>query len=97
MTEIDDLSARVAALETVLRQLMTHLAVHSEDPPGWVATRRVLALHAARDQLLAPGDRQASTARAGLESAISGFFAPVEGVLREYPAATPDPVRQGSR
>ena len=38
MTEIEDLSARLLALETVVRQLLTHLAIRTEDPPRWVET-----------------------------------------------------------
>lgn len=84
MTETDDLSARVAALETVLRHLVTHLALHSDDPPRWVATRRVLAMHEVQEQPPSSGDKQASAQRAGVEQAISGFFAPVEDVIAEY-------------
>jgi len=86
MAEIDDLSARLAALETVLRHLVTHLALHSDDPPGWVATRRVLALHEVKDHPPPAGDQQANAQLAGLQQAISGFFAPVEDVIAEYGA-----------
>lgn len=84
MTETEDLSARLAALETVLRHLVTHLALHSDDPPRWVATRRVLALHEAQEQYHSPGDAPPEARIAGLQQAISGFFDPVEGVLRPY-------------
>jgi hypothetical protein len=84
MTETDDLSARLTALETVLRHLVTHLALHSDDPPRWVATRRVLAMHEVQAQPPWPGDARARAHLAGLEQAISGFFAPVEGVIAEY-------------
>ena len=87
MTETDDLSARLIALETVLRHLVTHLALHSDDPPRWVATRRVLALHEVQEYPPQSSDPQAHLA--GLEQAISGFFAPVEGVIGPY-GATPD-------
>lgn len=33
MTETEDHSARLIAIETVLRYLVTHLALHSDDPP----------------------------------------------------------------
>lgn len=56
MTETDDLSARLAVLETVLRHLVTHLALRSDDPPRWVATRRVLALHEVHEHPPMPGD-----------------------------------------
>jgi hypothetical protein len=84
MTETDDLSARVIVLETVLRHLVTHLALHSDDPPRWVATRRVLALHEVQQHPPWSGDGQARSHLAGLEQAISGFFDPVEGVIAEY-------------
>ncbi len=81
MTETDDLSARLAALETVLRHLVTHLALRSDDPPRWVATRRVLALHEVQEHSPLTGDPHA---RARLEEAIMGLFDPVEGVIAEY-------------
>jgi hypothetical protein len=87
MTETDDLSARLAALETVLRHLVTHLALHSEDPPRWVATRRVLALHEVQEQPLSLADGAPSVPRAELEQAIAGFFDPVEGVIGAYGAS----------
>ena len=84
MTETEDLSARLAALETVLRHLVTHLALHSEDPPRWVATRRVLALHEVQERPPKAGDAAARAQIAGLEQAIAGFFDPVEGVIGAY-------------
>ena len=84
MTETNFLSARLAALETVLRQLVTHLSLHSDDPPLWVATRRVLALHELHEQSPRTGDPLARAQLAGLEQAISGFFDPVEGVIAAY-------------
>jgi hypothetical protein len=86
MTETDDLSARVIALETVLRHLVTHLALHSDDPPRWVATRRTLAMHEVQEHPLRSGDAAARAQVAGLEQAISGFFDPVEGVIQPYGA-----------
>ena len=44
MTEIDDVSARLIVLETVVRQLITHMAVRDEDPSLWVQTRKTLAM-----------------------------------------------------
>ena len=88
MTETDDLSARLAALETVLRHLVTHLALHSEDPPRWVATRRVLALHEVQEHSLSLGDGAPNVPRADLEQAIAGFFDPVEGVIGAYGASS---------
>ena len=86
MTETDDLSARLVALETVLRHLVTHLALHSDDPPRWVATRRVLALHEVQTNPPWSGDAQARAHLAEVEQAISGFFDPVEGVIAAYGA-----------
>jgi hypothetical protein len=86
MTETDDVSARLCALETVLRHLVTHLALHSDDPPRWVATRRVLALHEVQEHAAWPADSQTRARLAGVEQAISGFFDPVEGVLGAYGA-----------
>jgi hypothetical protein len=45
-TEIDEISARLTVLETVVRQLITHKAVRADDPAGWVQTRRTLAMSA---------------------------------------------------
>ena len=79
MSESDDISARLSALETVVSQLITHLAVRSDDPAGWVETRKVLALRAihARE---APG--VARVAR--LQEAVSGFFHQAESVAEDY-------------
>jgi len=84
MTETEDLSARLAALETVLRHLVTHLALYSDDPPRWVATRRVLALHEVHEHHPVTGDEAAHEQLAELEQAIAGFFEPVEGVIGAY-------------
>lgn len=87
MTETDDLSARLIALETVLRHLVTHLALRSDNPPGWVATRRVLALREIQAHPPWCGDPQArADMAAGLAEAISGFFDPVQDVIGEYGA-----------
>jgi hypothetical protein len=84
MTETDDLSARLVALETVLRHLVTHLAVHSDDPPRWVATRRMLAMHEVQERPPWPDGAPAQAWIAELEQAIAGFFAPVEGIIGAY-------------
>ena len=84
MTETDDLSARLAALETVLRHLVTHLALRSDDPAQWVATRRTLALHEVHENLPRARDADTLAYTAELEQAITGFFEPVEGVLGAY-------------
>lgn len=85
MTEIGDLSARLLALETVVRQLLTHLAVRTEDPPSWVETRRSLAMHAVHGDPLFAGDPHA---RAWMEHAIDGFFGEVQAVVEAYSAGT---------
>jgi hypothetical protein len=75
MSENDDISARLTALETVVSQLITHLAVRSDDPSGWVETRKVLALSAVHG-------REASMAR--VRDAIEGFFDQAELVVGDY-------------
>jgi hypothetical protein len=75
MSENDDISARLTALETVVSQLITHLAVRSDDPSGWVETRKVLALSAVNG-------REASMAR--VRDAIEEFFDQAEMVVGEY-------------
>jgi hypothetical protein len=94
MAETDDLSARLAVLETVVRQLVTHLAVRSDDPPRWVATRKVLALGAVERGLADPGrprnyvldlPREHPRQHAErLRHAIDGFFGEVELVAADY-------------
>ena len=81
MTEIADVPARLLALETVVQQLLTHLAVRADDPPRWVATRRTLALHAMHDDPSLAADPDA---RAWVESAIDGFFGQVQAVVAAY-------------
>jgi hypothetical protein len=44
MTEADDVSARLIVLETVVKQLITHMAVRDDDPSRWVQTRKALAM-----------------------------------------------------
>ena len=44
MTEIDDVPARLIVLETVVKQLITHMAVRDDNPSSWVETRKALAL-----------------------------------------------------
>lgn len=86
MTDTDDVSARLFALETVLRHLVTHLALRSDDPARWAATRRVLALHELQEYALDLRDSRERARLAGMEQAITGFFDPVEGVLQAYGA-----------
>jgi hypothetical protein len=80
MSGIDDISARLTVLETVVRQLVTHLAVRSDDPVGWVQTRKVLAQRVVHEDGLLPP--RVGSDRMG--AAISGFFDPVEDVVASY-------------
>ena len=89
MTEIEDLSARLLALETVVRQLLTHLAIRAEDPPRWVETRRTPAMHAVQGDPSFAGDPDA---RAWMEHAIDGFFGQVQAVVEAYSTGTSGPV-----
>ena len=86
MTEVEDLASRLHALETVVQQLLTHLAVRTEDPPRWVETRRALAIHAVDGDPSLTGDPDA---RAWIENAIDGFFYQVQAVVEAYSAGTP--------
>lgn len=90
--ELEVLSARIVALETVLGHLVTHLAAHADDPARWVSTRKTLALHAVRsagaDQDSQPHLRSATDALCG---AITEFFDPVEHALgTEHHGGTAD-------
>jgi hypothetical protein len=46
MTGIDEISSRLPVIETVVRQLITHMAVRDDNPPRWVETRKALATSA---------------------------------------------------
>src|SRR3984885_5598492 len=74
--EIDEISARLTVLETVVRQLITHMAVRDDDPARWVQTRKTLAMSA----IGAEGDRHA----AELHGATDAFFDQPEAVARDY-------------
>ena len=76
MSEMDDLATRLAVVETVVRQLVTHLAVRADDPPGWVETRKVLAMSAMQELRAVPVSRA--------RDAVAGFFDPVEHIAAEY-------------
>ena len=88
MTEIDEISAHLTVLETVVRQLIMHMAVRDDDPSGWVQTRKTLA----RNALAAGGSKQAAL----LNDAMTDFFEPAEAVASEYSnlgrSGTPDVV-----
>ncbi|HVY16712.1 MAG TPA: hypothetical protein VHB27_15925 [Rhodopila sp.] len=75
MSEIADLSARLAVLETVARQLITHLAIRTDDPPRWVETRKVLALNALAHR---EGDSEE------IRAAVDGFFQEVQAIAGDY-------------
>jgi hypothetical protein len=76
MTEIDEISAHLTVLETVVRQLITHMAVRDENPSGWVQTRKTLAMSA----LDAYGPKQTAL----LNDAMTDFFEPAEAVASDY-------------
>jgi hypothetical protein len=86
--QIDEISARLTVLETVVRQLITHMAVRDEDPPRWVRTRKTLALSTL------DGDGSGRAAR--LREAMAEFFDQAELVASEYSYAggsgTPRPL-----
>jgi hypothetical protein len=79
MPEIDDISARLTVLETVVRQLITHLAVRTDDPIRWVQTRKVLALSAIPKPHDMPVERIDR-----IRHAVAGFFDPAELATAEY-------------
>ncbi len=76
MSEIDEISARLIVLETVVKQLITHMAVRDDDPPRWVQTRKTLAMCAI--------DANASHHAARLQGATQAFFDQAEDVARDY-------------
>ncbi len=76
MTEIDEISAHLTVLETVVRQLITHMAVRDDNPSGWVQTRKTLAMSV----LDADGTQQS----ARLNDAMTDFFEPAEAVASDY-------------
>ena len=76
MTEIDQISAHLTVLETVVRQLITHMAVRDEDPAGWVQTRKTLAMSA----IEADGSEQAAL----LNDAMTDFFEQAEAIASDY-------------
>jgi hypothetical protein len=75
MTEIAEISARLTVLETVVRQLITHMAIRDDDPPRWVQTRKTLAMSA----IDTDGPRRA----ARLHDATDAFFDQAELVVSE--------------
>jgi hypothetical protein len=76
MTESEAISARLTVLETVVKQLITHMAVRDDDPPRWIQTRRALALSVI--------DPDASRRAASLSDATDAFFDQADEVVRNY-------------
>jgi hypothetical protein len=76
MSDSDDFAARLTVLETVVKQLLTHLAVRNDDPALWVQTRKTLA----RAAIEAEAPHQAGH----LSEVTDTFFAQVETVTRDY-------------
>jgi len=82
-SELEDLSARLLAIEAIVGHLLVHLAVRDEDPPRWLATRKALALHAA-DSFAQEG-AAAGLAHA-MSDAIAAFFDDVGAAVSAAPA-----------
>jgi hypothetical protein len=76
MRESDEIAARLTVLETVVKQLITHMAIRDDDPARWVQTRKTLAMSA----IDAETPRQA----ARLYGATEAFFDQAEVVARDY-------------
>lgn len=74
--EIDEISARLTVLETVVRQLLTHMAVREDDPPRWMQTRKTLATSV----IGADGSERAAL----LHEAMAEFFDQAEQVASLY-------------
>ena len=74
--EIDEVSARLTVLETVVRQLLTHMAVRDDDPARWVQTRKSLAMSVI--------DTDDSAWAARLHEAMAEFFGQAELVTNGY-------------
>ena len=90
MTEIDQISAHLTVLETVVRQLITHMAVRDDDPARWVQTRKTLAMSA----IEADGSEQAAL----VNDAMADFFDQAEAIASDYSdlgksGTPPGPVR----
>jgi hypothetical protein len=79
MPEIDDISARLTVLEMVVMQLITHLAVRTDNPKRWVQTRKVLALNA-----IAVTNGPSGSRIDRINDAVAGLFGQAELVAAEY-------------
>ena len=85
MAAMDDHCARLTVLEMIVRQLVTHHAIRSDDPLAWVRTRKALALSAIDRSIDLTDQRAIQQADADcLRAAVRGFFAPVEQIAAEY-------------
>ncbi len=78
MTENEQISARLTVLETVVKQLITHMAVRDDDPSRWVQTRRSLAISAI--------DAETPRRAESLHRATDAFFDRAADVVRDYAA-----------
>lgn len=76
MTDSEAISARLTVLETVVKQLITHMAVRDDDPLRWIQTRRALALSVI--------DPDAPRRAASLYDATDAFFDQADEVVRSY-------------
>ena len=90
MSERDEIAVRLTVLETVVRQLITHMAVRDDDPASWVQTRKTLAMYAVASE--------APWAAAALHKATEAFFDLPEAVAPDYdalprPGTTRPPMR----
>lgn len=76
MTEIDEISARLTVLETVVSHLITHMAIRDDDPSRWVRTRKTLAMRAIDGTMPVQARR--------LHEATAAFFDQAEEIVAEY-------------
>jgi hypothetical protein len=79
MSANEDVSARLTAIETVVRQLITHMAIRDDDPPRWVRTRKVLAMSV----IDADGPVEAGL----LHDAMADLFGQAERIAGDYSAS----------
>ena len=82
--DLQEISARLLALETVLGHLVSHMAVRDDDPLRWLATRKVLALHAADSIERDSGTEGLAQA---MSNAIAAFFEDAERAVCHMPGA----------
>jgi hypothetical protein len=86
--DLQEIFARLLALETVLGHLVSHMAVRDDDPQRWLATRKVLALHAAGSVERDSGINGLAQA---MSDAIAAFFEEAEYAVCNSPAAERTP------